>query len=146
MACDEAELGPDGLARKMAAAREEQQREMARLRDQMQTHAAAMAPHEFASEVQARLGTLPPERIDELRRMAIGRAETVNAGLSDSDVMARAMDKITAARQMMQQAGLSETDVLLRAVEALRTGQLPAGLGGKAAQPSVETTQPGRRG
>ncbi len=95
LACDEAELGPEGLARKIAAVRAEQQQETARLREQMQAQAAAMAPHDFAAELQKRLGAMPPEQIADMRRVAMGHAEASGTtALSEAQVMARAMDKI----------------------------------------------------
>ena len=112
------------------------------------------------------------EQREHLQRVVAAR----NTGLSEDEVMARAMDKIAvrhqaggfffcpagwlrgahppshqAARQMMQQSGISEQDVLRQAFEALRTGKMPTGMPAHSTAPpppapAVQSAQPTRFG
>jgi hypothetical protein len=102
LACDEAELGPDGLRRKLEAARLEQEQERAKLLQQAQAQAAAMSPSDFAADLQQRFGSLTPEQIATIRAMAAGRAAEQAQGLSDADVMSRAMSKLMVCRVSIQ--------------------------------------------
>ncbi len=101
---------------------------------------------------------MTPAQLEGLHKLTAAR-QNQTEGLTDEQVMARAMNKIAVgeggcfvtfffpfhtvqkkmARQMMQQSGINEQDVLRQAFQALRTGNLPPNM---VNQRPTMTTQP----
>jgi hypothetical protein len=111
MACDEAELGPEGLKQKMEDLKAEQQREYQKMKQDMQEHMTKVSPdqvyalcflylininprcEQFLADVKSQFKDMTPAQLEGLHKLTAAR-QNQTEGLTDEQIMARAMNKI----------------------------------------------------